>query len=115
MRPIWTFDDGNASILYPDISRTHDLYGIPNVVEVVYSDGENSYYAKVENNDPNSPTSIGHRGRRIVKRVTNPEFPSAPSAEQIREYAERLLKELYAGSRRSADYCGSNNNGCSVL
>ena len=37
LRPKWTFDDSNSSILYPDIRRERDLYGIPNVVEIVYS------------------------------------------------------------------------------
>ena len=37
LQPIWTYNDDNSSILYSDISVDHDLYGIPNVVEVVYS------------------------------------------------------------------------------
>ena len=35
LQPVWTYDDGNSSILYSDITMNHDLYGIPNVVEVV--------------------------------------------------------------------------------
>lgn len=94
LQPVWTFDDGNSSILYPDMSMDHDLYGIPNVVEVIYSSGSNSYYAKVVNDDPNSPTSTVSRGREIVYRVTDPDVIGDPTQNQIQEYAERLLREL---------------------
>ena len=94
LQPVWTFDDGNSSILYPDMSMDHDLYGIPNVVEVIYSSGSNSYYAKVINDDPNSPTSTVSRGREIIYRVTDPDVIGDPTQNQIQEYAERLLREL---------------------
>ena len=94
LQPVWTFDDGNSSILYPDMSMDHDLYGIPNVVEVIYSSGSNSYYAKVINDDPNSQTSTVSRGREIVYRVTDPDVIGDPTQNQIQEYAERLLREL---------------------
>lgn len=37
LQPVWTYDDSNSSILYPDLDIDRDLYGIPNVVEVIYS------------------------------------------------------------------------------
>ena len=43
LQPVWTYDDGNSSILYPDISMDHDLYGVPNIVEVVYSGNGANY------------------------------------------------------------------------
>ena len=94
LQPVWTFDDSNSSILYPDISIDHDMYGVPNVVEVIYSNGRDYYHARVENNDPNSPISIVSRGREIVHRITNPEMTGEPTQEQIDEYAERTLKNL---------------------
>lgn len=94
LQPVWTYTDDNSSILNPDISMEHDLYGIPNVVEVIYSDGKYYYYAKVVNNDPNSPLSTVNRGREIIKRVTNPDSLGDPTQNQINEYAESLLKEL---------------------
>ena len=39
LQPVWTFNDDNSSILYPELTLKQDLYGIPNVVEVVYSSG----------------------------------------------------------------------------
>lgn len=107
MVPVWTYTDDNSSILYSDLTMDHDLYGIPNVVEVIYSNGLD-YYQKpvvVENNDPNSPTSIVNRGRRIVHRVLDPDLnvisglKDGVDAEpvtkpMIEEYANRLLKEM---------------------
>lgn len=94
LQPVWTFDDGNSSILYADITTDHDLYGIPNVVEVVYTTSSDYYYARVVNDDENSPTSTVNRGREITHRVTNPELSGNPTSSQVQEYAERLLREL---------------------
>lgn len=94
LQPVWTYDDGNSSILYPELSMDHDLYGIPNAVEVVCSYGSSHYYSKVTNNDPNSPTSTVNRGREIVHRVTDPELTNYPTQKQIDEYAEQLLRSL---------------------
>ena len=94
LQPIWTYDDGNSSILYPDLSMDHDLYGIPNVVEVIYSNGRDSYYAKAVNEDENSPISTVNRGREIIHRISNPDLVGDPTEKQIKEYAERTLKEL---------------------
>lgn len=94
LQPVWTYTDDNSSILHSEITMDHDLYGIPNVVEVVYSSDTDVYYARVVNDDPNSPTSTVSRGREILYRVTNASFSGDPTNNQIEEYAERLLKEL---------------------
>lgn len=94
LQPVWTYTDDNSSILYPDVSLEQDLYGIPNVVEVIYSSGGGYYYAKVVNDDSNSPTSTVNRGREIVHRVTDPDMIGNPTNNQIQEYAERMLREL---------------------
>lgn len=94
LQPVWTYDDSNSSILYPELTMEHDLYGIPNVVEVVYSKGSTNYYGRAVNEDENSPLSIVNRGREITHRVTDPDLPAEPTEYQIQEYAEQLLKEL---------------------
>jgi hypothetical protein len=95
LQPVWTFSDDDGSILCPELTMEHDLYGIPNVVEVLYSDGDKNKYIRVANDDPNSPTSIPRRGREIVHRVTNPDLAGTdPSDDQLRVYAEGLLSEL---------------------
>lgn len=94
LQPVWTYDDDNSSILEPDISIDRDIYGIPNVVEVIYSDSKGTVYKTARNDDPNSPTSTVSRGRVITKRVTDPSFVGQPSDSEIQEYADKLLKEL---------------------
>ena len=94
LQPVWTYDDGNSSILYPELSMDHDLYGIPNVVEVVYSNGNDNYYSRVINDDENSPTSTINRGREIVYRETDPSIIGDPTDNKIQEYAEQLLTNL---------------------
>ena len=94
LQPVWTYDDSNSSILYPDISMDHDLYGIPNVVEVIYSNGGDNYYARVVNDDPNSPISTINRGREIVYRDSSPSLSGDPTELQIQEYAKQLLRNL---------------------
>ena len=94
LQPVWTYNDDNSSILYPEVSMDHDIYGIPNAVEVIYSDGNVNYYAKVVNDDENSPISTVNRGREILHRVTNPELTGNSTENQIKEYAEELLKDL---------------------
>jgi hypothetical protein len=92
LQPVWTYNDGNSSILYPDLTLDHDLYGIPNVVEVIYSSGYDYYYARVVNDDSNSPISTVNRGREIVHRETNPSLLGDPTENKIKEYAEQLLR-----------------------
>lgn len=94
LQPVWTYDDTNSSILYPEISMDHDLYGIPNVVEVIYSNGNSNYYARVVNDDESSPLSTINRGREIIHRVTNPDLIGTPTEHQISEYTIQLLREL---------------------
>lgn len=94
MQPVWTFNDDNSSILHPDITTNHDIFGIPNVVEVVYSGTHDTYNITVVNDDPNSPVSTVNRGRILKYRDTNPSLIGEATENQVQEYAEKLLKNL---------------------
>ena len=94
LQPVWTYTDDNSSILYPEITIERDLFEVPNIVEVVYSNNDEYYYARAVNDDSNSPTSTISRGREITYRETNPSLAGDPTQKQIQEYAESLLKEL---------------------
>ena len=94
LQPVWKFTDNNSSILYPDINFDRDLYGIPNVVEVIYSDDTRNLYSKIVNKDPNSPISTVNRGREIIHRAVNPSLSDTPTQKELDDYAKRLLKEL---------------------
>lgn len=92
LRPVWTFSDDNSSILYPDIDLDRDLYGIPNVVEVVYSGTNSTLTARAVNDDPNSPTSTISRGREITSVITSPDLTGEPTQHILDEYAEQQLR-----------------------
>ncbi len=94
MTPVWTYNDDNSSILYPDINMDHDLYGVPNVVEVVYADDKKYIVSRVVNDDPNSPASTVARGREIVHRVINPDIHGEPTQKVIDKFAEDTLSSL---------------------
>lgn len=123
LQPVWTFNDDNSSLLYPDVTVDRDLYGIPNTVEVLYSVSNangyaNPYISQVENNDVNSPISIINRGRKVVHRETNPSFSGDMTEEQIDEYSKELLKSLSALEftvSYSHGYCPVNIGDCAYL
>ena len=94
LQPVWTYNDDNSSILYPEISVDRDLYGIPNVVEVIHSNGAGYYFVRAVNDDPNSVTSTVSRGREIIHRVNNPDLVGKPTETQVKDYANQLLREL---------------------
>ena len=94
LQPIYTYTDDENSIFLPEVKLKHDIYGIPNVVEVFCTVKGEVLYAKAVNDDPSSPTSIQARGREIRYRDNKPGLPGYPTQEQIDEYAKDLLKEL---------------------
>lgn len=94
LQPVWTYDDGNSSILYPEVSVERDLYEIPNVVEVVYSKNDRYMVSVVVNDKGSSSVSTKNRGRKIVHRETNPDIKDDPTKAQLDSYARNLLREL---------------------
>lgn len=115
LQPVWTYEDGVNSIMFPDMDIEHDLYGVPNVVEVIYSNGREHHTSRVVNDDANSPTSTVARGREIKYQTTDVGLSGIPTNQQVDEYAERLLKELstveYAITYTHA-YCGTRLGDC---
>ena len=96
LQPKWIYNDDNSSILQPQITISRDLYGIPNVVEVVYSRSGNSksvMRSVVKNDDPSNPLSVQARGREIVYRETSPNIIGIPTQEYLDDYAEKLLRK----------------------
>lgn len=115
LQPLMTFDDSNSSILYPEISMDHDLYGLPNVVDVIYSNGSKHHYARAVNNDANSPISTINRGREIIHRETDPSFAGEPTDDQIDAYAQQLLRKMSSIEytvNYSHGYCGVRLGDC---
>ena len=95
MKPIYEYNDDNSSILSPAITIQRDLYGVPNVVEVIYSPSDGTYlYSAVENVDPDSIVSIKSRGREVWHRDTDPNVVTGISQVQLDAYAKNLLRDL---------------------
>lgn len=94
LQPVWTYSDDNSSILQPELDLDHDMYGVPNAVEIIYSNGSNYFHTKIVNDDPNSPISTVNRGREILHRETEPSISGNPTKEELDQYAERLLSNL---------------------
>lgn len=94
LRPVWTYTDDNSSILLPTISDDRDMYGLPNVVEVVYSDEHQYLISTVTNNSVDSPISTVNRGRQVVYRVANPSISGTPTQSILDAYAKQLLRNL---------------------
>ena len=94
MQPVWIYSDDNSSILLPSITVERDLYGIPNVVEVVFSNGSQNFTAIAKNENPLSPISTVARGREIIHRETKPELLYATTQAQVNAYAKQLLRDL---------------------
>lgn len=115
LQPVYEYNDDNSSILYPDISIDHDIYGIPNVVEVIYSKGGMYHESRVVNKDEDSPVSTINRGREITKRITDPNIVGEPTKEQLDLYAKQVLREVstleYTISYKHG-YCGTRVGDC---
>lgn len=94
LRPVWTYNDDNSSILRPKFTDERDLYDVPNVVEVVYSTGSGYRVSRIVNDDPNSPVSTVNRGWEKLYRDTNPDFSGIPSQRDLDAYAKQLLRNL---------------------
>ena len=99
--PTYIYTDDNSSILLPSLDTNDDIYGIPNVVEVLYTGDKRlpAIRVIVKNEDPTSIVSIPARGREIAKRftITNiaapvNDYSEAAVRAQVTAQAERLLE-----------------------
>lgn len=119
LQPVWTYTDDNSSILYPDIDMDRDLYGIPNVVEVVYSKSDGlPLFSRVVNDDPNSPISTVNRGREVVSRITDPKINGEPTQYILDAYARQALRNastLEHTLKYSHGYCPVRLGDCVLL
>lgn len=120
IQPVWTYDDDNSSILYPDVSEDFDLFGVPNMVEVIYTgqgaDGNTLILKSTAVNDnPDSPVSTVARGRPVLHRETNPSISGIPDQAYLDMYANNLLMSLSSIERKivySHGYCPVRYGDC---
>lgn len=113
--PVWTFSEGNSSILRPAVTTERDMYGVPNVVEAVWSEDGDFIFSRAVNDDPNSATSTVARGREILHRDDSPDIAGIVTQKALDEYARRKLEELSAVECRvtySHGYCPVRTGDC---
>lgn len=118
LKPVWTFDDGNSSILYPEVTDKMDIYSVPNILTVVYSDAKATRSYTIKNDDPLSKVSTVVRGREITMYDTSPKFNAVPSEVELREYTENKMNELRTITRTisiSHGYCEAKSGDCVML
>lgn len=95
MQPRWTYNDDNSSILYPDLSVSRDIFGVPNRVEVVFSSSSGTFLtAEDKNEDENSIVSYQARGRWITYRDNSPDVVDGVTQGQLNDYAHKKLLDL---------------------
>lgn len=100
LQPIYTYTDDDDSILYPEITTNHDIFGIPNVVEVNYYSEKlkECVTVRVVNNNENSPISTVNRGREIIYMDSATNIIDYADREylitQLTDYANKLLKTI---------------------
>lgn len=95
LQPRWTYTDDNSSILYPDMTMTRDIFGIPNKIEVIYSTADGGSLTSVEENtDETSVVSYPARGRWITYRETDPNLAAGATQAQLDAYTHKRLADL---------------------
>lgn len=100
LSPVQTFDDSNSSLVMPDVEVATDLYDVPNVVRVVWSEDARCVVAEAVNDDAASPLSVQARGRRVTQVVRNPEELSKGCTESAaRAVARARLSDLSHAER----------------
>lgn len=119
MIPTYDYTDDDTSLLLPTLNTGLDLYKIPNVVEVIFSDSKHFFKSRAVNNDEESPISVQKRKREIVKRVVvnNIGF-SEPTQKIVDAYAEKLLESestIRQEISYTHGYCGTKVGDCVTL
>jgi len=95
LQPRWIYTDDNSSILYPELSASRDIFGVPNKVEVVFSSSKGDFLTSTEvNDDETSIVSYQARGRWIVRRDSSPDVVDGINQEQLDAYAHKKLVDL---------------------
>lgn len=95
MQPRWTYNDDNSSILYPNLSVSRDIFGVPNRVEVIFSSSSGEFLtAEDKNEDENSIVSYQARGRWITYRDNSPDVVDGVTQGQLNDYAHKKLLDL---------------------
>lgn len=97
-------DDDATGIILPPMSDSADLYGVPNVVEVVHSEESYVIVGTAVNDDPDSPLSTARRGRRVVMRFINPDELGAGCTQYAADLLARNMLANESCVTRTIEY-----------
>ncbi|MFR3876790.1 MAG: hypothetical protein ACLTYW_00045 [Collinsella sp.] len=97
-KPVRTFNDGEDSIMLPEVSRSDNADDIPNAVYLTYETEEESLWSECRNTDPNSRASIPYRGYEVplVDQVT--ELTGATKEERLKALKAKAKTKLVDNS-----------------
>lgn len=94
----YTYRDDDQSIIFPEVSESLDLFGVPNQIVLVVSEADRDYLKSTyTNSNPASPTSTISRGRTIVSwdRVDAPDQATLDAICQRRAFeASQVYQEV---------------------
>lgn len=98
--PSWLFDDGERSIMLPEVVVTDNTEDTVNAVRLTYQTEEESLWAAAINNDRNSEASIACKGYEVTHTETVSELAGDTKAERqenLKAKARTMLMDKSSG------------------
>lgn len=98
--PSWLFDDGERSIMLPEVVVTDNTEDTVNAVRLTYQTEEESLWAAAINNDRNSEASIVCKGYEVTHNETVSELAGDTKAERqenLKAKARTMLMDKSSG------------------
>lgn len=96
--PVFVFEDGEQSIMYPRVSVRNDYKAAPNVCRLYYETKDEALWAKTSNVDPESAASTVSRGREKTLRATISQLEAETQAGRLKELKELSKTKLIDAS-----------------
>lgn len=96
--PRFVFEDGERSIMSPEVGFTNDLEDTPNVVRLVFENDDVSLWAVASNVDPSSRASLVSRGAEKTLRESVTELSGSTTAQMLTNLKNMALKKLLDNS-----------------
>ena len=94
----FTFEDGERSIMRPEIEFTNDREDTPNVVRLFFENDDVSLWAAASNVDPSSRASLVSRRSEKTLKENVTELAGAGASEMLANLKEMALKKLLDNS-----------------
>lgn len=93
-RPLWTFEDGELSIMKPEVTLANDAADTPNAVHLRYQDNARTLWASAYNDDQSSPASRIVRGYEDSYTEEVSEIAGGTWAERLQSLEDMAVHTL---------------------